>query len=108
MSGHSSFNWYVGANATATPNLRLAPTGLSVSGAAVSSDKRLTFHDKPLIHAVQGIHKLEPAEYDKNIQPSRSIYNTDTASLSMRLHSTSGSIIEELKASVIGCEICED
>ena len=42
----TSFNWYVRANAAATPDMKLPPTCFSVLGAAISDDKRLTFNEK--------------------------------------------------------------
>ena len=44
---NSSLILTVGAHATPTPNMTLLPSGLSVSGVAVSSDKRLKFNEKP-------------------------------------------------------------
>ena len=50
ISNDSSFKCYVGANPTATPNLKLSLMGLSVSRAAISSDKRLKLLCKALMH----------------------------------------------------------
>ena len=43
----SSFKWYVGAHATTTPNMKVTPSGLSVSGAEVSGVKKLMFNENP-------------------------------------------------------------
>ena len=43
--------------------------GLPVGGTFVSaSDKRLKFHDKPLVNALDVINKLEPVEYDQSYE----------------------------------------
>ena len=39
INSDSSSTWYVGALAAAKPNVNLAPTGLSVIGAAISSGR---------------------------------------------------------------------
>ena len=59
-NGDSSFHWYVGANATTTPNMKLTSTGLSVLGAAISSNRRLKLNEKPLVNALDVIKMLEP------------------------------------------------
>ena len=63
--GHAdnSFSWQVGG--TATNDMKLASTGLSVNGTVTSSDKRLKFNEKPLTNVLNVMNKLEPVEYDQ-------------------------------------------
>ena len=59
----NSFNWQVGG--TTTTAMKSLLTGLSVSGTAVTSDKRLNFNEKQLTKALDVIIRLEPVEYDQ-------------------------------------------
>ena len=60
MRCDSSFISYVGANAAATPYMKLLPSGLSVSGAAVSNNKKLKVNENQQINVLDVRHKLEP------------------------------------------------
>ena len=84
------------------------PSGIAVSGATVSSDKRLACIDIPLISALTVKGKLETVEYDQpyNLEDQ---YITDTPQshhcgfIAQAVQQT-----EELNASLIGGEIDED
>ena len=62
-SGSNEFKFAV---ASSSVKATLNTTGLTVVGTILpSSDKRLKFHEKPIINALDIINKLEAVEYDQ-------------------------------------------
>ncbi|MFM7982651.1 MAG: hypothetical protein ACKPKO_25345, partial [Candidatus Fonsibacter sp.] len=64
LTGTSNyFEWYILSSGV---RMTLSLSGLSVVGTvSQTSDKRLKFNDKPLLHALDVINRLEPVEYDQ-------------------------------------------
>ena len=60
------FNWQVGGSTTTT--MELLTTGLTVNSTAVTSDQILNFSETPLTNALYVISRLQPVEYDQDIQ----------------------------------------
>ena len=87
--------------------MRLLSTGLSVTGTVTSSDKRLTFNEKPLINAISVINRLEPVEYDQTIDLIEQ--NTEDTPQFHQCGFIAQKVqqIEELKHAVVGGEIGE-
>ena len=84
------------------------PTGLSVSGAAVSNDKRLKINEKQLCNALDVIKKLEPTEYGQTYNRVDQ-YTPDTPqSHQCGFIATADQHIEELEASRIGGALGDD
>ena len=59
----NSFSLQVGGSGTVS--MKLIPSGLTVNGTSVSSDKRLKLNNRPLTNALQVIRRLEPVEYEQ-------------------------------------------
>ena len=101
------FQWYV--NNTSGWKMHLNSIGLGVGGTLVStSDKILKFNAKPLINALDVIHRLEPVEYDQTYDLVDH-YTTDTPQAHQcGFIAQSVQTIAELKHAVVGGEVGED
>ena len=79
-----------------------------MNGTTVTSDKRLKCNEKPSVHAIGVINRLEPVEYDQTVSLIEQ-YTEDTPQFHQcGFIAQKVQQIEELKHAVIGGEIGED